>query len=312
VRKLLAALVAALLVGGLLLIIGQPSPGPRAASAAAPTVRFPRRTTTTLPTTTTLRTSTTTSTSTTLAGTTTTTGSTTTTGPGSTTTTQGSGVQPLGDPGGWHIILDDEFSQDGSLNTSLWTPYWFVNGGTQNGTVMEASNVSISGGELDLTLAANKTGALVSSNPDDGVPGHVGFQFTYGYAEARIYLPGVSGLAANWAAFWTDGQSWPADGEMDIMETLNGHACYHFHSNGGGPGACAGGDYTGWHTFGAEWDANQVLYFYDGVKVGTIASGITGMPMYLILENSLSGAYGGPSVIPATVQVSYVRVWQKT
>ncbi len=59
-------------------------------------------------------------------------------------------------------------------------------------------------------------------------------------------------------------------------------------------------------------DANQVLYFYDGVKVGTIASAITGMPMYLVLENSLSGSYGGPSVIPATVQVSYVRVWQKS
>jgi beta-glucanase (GH16 family) len=177
---------------------------------------------------------------------------------------------------------------------------------------MDSSNVSVSGGYLDLTLAANRTGALVSSNPDDGAPGHVGFQFTYGYAEARIYLPPAPGeLAANWAAFWTDGQNWPADGEMDIMETLNGEACYHFHSSAGAPGACLTGNYSGWHTYGAEWSANSVTYYYDGTEVGTITEGITGEPMYLILENSLSGSYGGPSVLPATMQVAYVRVWQQ-
>ena len=198
------------------------------------------------------------------------------------------------------MIFDDEFNAT-SLDTSKWAPYWFSNGASQNNTTMESSNVSESGGTLNLTLSGS-SGAIVSSNPSAGG----NFQFTYGAVEARMYLPASGSQVANWPAFWTDGQSWPTDGEMDVMEGLSGPACYHFHDPAGGPGGCASGNFSGWHTFGANWQAGSVTYYYDGKQVGTISSGITSSPMYLILENSS----GSPSVTPSTVKVDYVRVWQ--
>jgi hypothetical protein len=212
-----------------------------------------------------------------------------------------SSTQPLGGaPGPWTLNFDDEFSQDSSLNTSKWTPYWFSDGSSSNGTTMLSSNVSVANGVLNLELTPS-SGGLVSTNGK--------YQFTYGYAEARIYLPPSGSSIANWPAWWTDGQSWPADGEMDVMEGLGGQACFHFHSNAGGPGSCASGNFSGWHTFGADWEPGSVTYYYDGQNVGSITTGITGSPMYLILENS-GGSYGGPSVTPSDMEVSYVRVWQ--
>ncbi len=215
-------------------------------------------------------------------------------------TTAAAPVSPASSAAGpWVLKFDDEFNGS-SLDTSKWTPYWFSNGSTSNGTTMDSSNVSVSGGMLDLALNSG-SGGLVSTNGK--------YQFTYGYAEARIYLPAGGSQGATWPAFWADGQSWPTDGEMDVMEGLSGQACFHFHSDAGGPGGCASGNFSGWHTYGADWEPGSVTYYYDGQKVGTITTGITSQPMYLILENS-GGSFGGPALYPSTMQVDYVRVWQ--
>jgi carbohydrate binding protein with CBM4/9 domain/glycosyl hydrolase family 16 len=219
----------------------------------------------------------------------------------------GSGTpSPLGVSGTWTLIFDDEFTES-ALDTTRWAPYWFSDGDSSNGTPMESTNVAVSGGYLDLTLTSSGTGGLVSTNPSGGAS--PGFQFTYGFMEARIDLPGSGTEIANWPAWWADGQDWPTDGEIDVVEGLGGTAAYHFHDPSGGPGASVSGNYTGWHTFGANWQPGSVTYYYDGKAVGSITSGITSAPMYLLLENS-GGAYSGPSVRPATMQVDYVRVWQ--
>ena len=66
------------------------------------------------------------------------------------------------------------------------------------------------------------------------------FNFTYGYMEARIWLPG-SARIADWPAFWADGQNWPTDGEIDVLEGLSGQACVHFHNSAGGAGPAPAG-----------------------------------------------------------------------
>src|ERR1700682_4716091 len=64
-----------------------------------------------------------------------------------------------------------------------------------------------------------------------------------------------AGAISNCPAVWTDGQSWPTDGELDVMEGLSGQACWHFHDPQGGPGGCSSATYTGgWHTYGADWE----------------------------------------------------------
>lgn len=212
----------------------------------------------------------------------------------------------------------DEFNNS-SLNTSVWTRGWFGNGMTDfNGDCLDSRNVSEPGdGDLHLRLTAENVtcggasgstaGAMVSSNPGDHVSGHTGWQYTDGYIEWRAYLPpSSSGVIANWPGLWTDGQTWPTDGEDDVMEGGSGKACWHFHSSAGGPGSCASGNYAGWHVFGAEWEGGVVTYYYDGVKVGQISSGITSAPMYVIMDVVARS----PQLVPADMLIDYVRAWQ--
>ena len=184
-----------------------------------------------------------------------------------------------------------------------------------------ANNVTLPGdGSVHLKVTATPstcggvtrpyTGAMVSSNPSDGRASG-GYQFAYGALEARVYVPASGTQIANWPAVWTNGQNWPNDGEMDVMEGLSGKACFHYHSPSGGPGGCATGTYTGWHTFASLWEPGAVTYYYDGVQVGRITTGITMSPNYLLLDNTVSSTIGGPTLAPADMQVDYIRVWQR-
>jgi hypothetical protein len=212
------------------------------------------------------------------------------------------------------VVLDDEFST-GALNTALWAPEWFTNGSSQNGTTMETSNVSVGANGLALNLAANGTGGIVSSNPSDGVSGHSGFQIapTAGnpvYVEYKVTVPAApDGKIANWPALWLDGQSWPEDGEIDVMEGLAGEAAYHIHY-GSGSGTAQGGNVNtspGTHTYGVLWSTTGVTFVYDGAVVGSLTESMTS-PMYLIMENSVDAS---TSVVSGVTDVRYVRVFQQ-
>jgi len=231
---------------------------------------------------------------------------------------------PNGIPGAWTLQQADEFNA-ASLDSTKWQAGWFgagvtspANSGEQ--ACYDSRNVSLPGdGALHLKVTGTpstcggsirpNTGALISSNPSDGRASG-GYQYTYGALEARVYIPASGPSIANWPAVWTDGQSWPTTGEDDVMEGLSGQACFHFHSSSGGPGACAAGSYTGWHTFASDWEPGSVTYYYDGLQVGQITLGITAAPRYLILDNTVAAAIGGPTVLAADMQVDYVRVWQ--
>ncbi len=232
-----------------------------------------------------------------------------------TPTTAASG--PAGQVAGpWNLAFDSEFNGS-SLDTSQWSTGWFGSGITTGVSSSEQqcydpSLVSVTGGSLNLSAVARTESCGGASHPyasgmvtTDGT-----FSFTYGYMEARIWLPG-NGSIADWPAFWADGQNWPADGEIDTLEGLGGQACAHFHNPAGGPGACAAGNYSGgWHTFAADWEPGSLTFYYDGTPVWNDTSGITSAPMYLILNLALSSAITSPNTAPASMQVDYVRVWQ--
>jgi beta-glucanase (GH16 family) len=224
---------------------------------------------------------------------------------------------PPGDPASWHQVFDDEF--DGSsLDTSEWSTGWYGSGITApaNSEELECydpAQVVEGGGELDLNLIAKTESCGGQTRPyASGLISTAGkFSYTYGYAEVRAWLPGTSTIN-DWPGIWADGQSWPTDGELDVVEGLGGQACWHFHDPQGAPGGCAAGSsYTGgWHTYGADWEPGSVTYYYDGTVVGTITTGITSAPMYLILDLAADNTYGGSLAAPATMRVDYVRVWQ--
>jgi beta-glucanase (GH16 family) len=240
---------------------------------------------------------------------------------------QPAGVQPVGIPGNWNLVLDTEF--DGSsLDTSVWRTGWFGSGVTTPASNTDddcysPSNVSFPGDgtmHLDVTATSSTcggvtypyTGAMVTTNPNDG-RGSGGFQYTYGVLEARVYVPAAGTVIADWPAVWADGQSWPTDGEDDVMEGLDGSACATFHDPldvGIRTRACSTTVGPGWHTFASNWEPGSITYYYDGAAIATVTSGVTSAPMYLLLTNTVK--MGEPNVTePASMQVQYVRVWQQ-
>ena len=140
------------------------------------------------------------------------------------------------------------------------------------------------------------------------------FSFTYGYVEARVWLPSGPGGVADWPAFWADGQAFSAaGGEIDIVEGLHGDTCATFHDDtGAGTTTCPAGTFAGgWHTFAADWEPGSVTFYYDGSVVAKTDSGVTSLPMFLVLDLALSSGVTSPDLVPATMQVAYVRVWQR-
>jgi beta-glucanase (GH16 family) len=242
---------------------------------------------------------------------------------GSSAATSGTGTgQPAGAPGPpgnpstWHVVFDDEFTGT-TLDTSKWSTGWFGSGVTapvnpEELQCYDPGQVVVTGGELDLNLAAASESCGGVTRPYiSGLVNTDGkFSYTYGYVEARVFLPGT-GAITDWPAVWADGQSWPADGELDVLEGLGGLGCWHFHDLAGAPGGCLPGPFTGgWHTFGADWEPGSVTYYYDGLPVGSVTSGVTASPMFLILDLAVDNSYGGAIQAPATMHVDYVRVWQ--
>jgi len=219
--------------------------------------------------------------------------------------------------GSWHLVFNGTFTGQ-ALNTADWSTGWLANGITapvSKGELecYDPANVTVAGGALNLSLIRqpHSCGGRVRPYSSGMINTDGKFQFTYGFMQARIWMPGQSGQIINWPAFWADGQNWPRTGEIDVLEGLGGKACWHFINPGAVRGHCVAGTfYNGWHTFGADWEPRSITYYYDGHAVGRIRSGITHSPMYLILNNATTHLYQIPLHVPAVVRVAYVRVWQ--
>ena len=234
----------------------------------------------------------------------------------------GSTPVPTGVPGNWTLKFDSEFTGT-SLNTQ-WSTGWYGSGVTppansQEDDCYNPAEVSEGGGMLNLSLIQQSENCGGQKSYAGGLVSTMGkFSFTYGFIQARVWLParpGSSGQVANWPGVWADGQNWPQDGEIDIAEGLSGGVCAHFHGpdnpqgiGAGGGSGCPGGTYAGgWYTFAADWEPGSITYYYDGADIGSVTSGVTSAPMFLILDNATPQ---GSALAPATMKVAYVRVWQ--
>jgi beta-glucanase (GH16 family) len=227
------------------------------------------------------------------------------------------GGGPLGIPGSWQLVFDDEFDGFG-LDTTRWSTGWMGAGITSAVNTLEPvcydpAQVAVANGNLFLSVVQKEEscGGVTQPYAAGAVTTDGKASFLFGAFEARVYLPSAHQGVANWPSWWADGHHWPEDGEMDIAEGLGGRVCYHLrYTTTYSAGGCPDGDFTGWHTYAADWEPGSVSYYYDGVKVGTITnSGITPAPQFLILDYSV---YRDSTLTaaPLTMRVDYVRVWQ--
>jgi len=125
-----------------------------------------------------------------------------------------------------------------------------------------------------------------------------------------------SGKVDNWPAFWMDTTgSWPAGGEIDVMEGLGGLVYWHYHylsasgvdSSVGGP--ANGFDGCGTHTYEVSWTTSAITFYYDGTNVGTVTPAEIGVPlasgpMFVVNDYAASSEYGGPTAGNVTMEVA--------
>ena len=149
------------------------------------------------------------------------------------------------------------------------------------------------------------------------------FSTQYGYFEVRARLPAGRGL---WPAVWLlpiDG-TWPP--EIDIVETVGQEPTAQFGTMHWGteseprrvqPAAVFGrfDASKGFHTYGVDWQADRVTWYYDGVEVGSAPNRIRGQAMYLLANLAVGGHWAGApdetTRFPAEMVIDYVRVWHR-
>jgi hypothetical protein len=241
-------------------------------------------------------------------------------------------ARPMGFAGDWKMLFNDDFVRP-DVDTTKWRKNWF---GANNTVVTVPANsssedaldpkcatiedgwlllkaiadpVNVSGTDYSYRSGMVNTESLQTFVPTSGKP--VVF-------EAMIDIEASSGTTiGNWPAFWSNGVSWPTNGEIDIAEGLGGDIEPHFHYPAGdvsvnGPAE----DNTGIAAWAVKWTYQDKLEFAkDGAVYGTITPRGSGYqtalssPHYLLCNLAVASAIGGPNHIPGVVRFDYVRAW---
>jgi len=243
-------------------------------------------------------------------------------------------------PDGYTLVWSDEF--DGTeVNTQNWR---FEN--WRPGIVNHELQRYVAGGELDgqKTAKVEDGHLVITAMQHDGQVISARMNSTeawqYGYIEARIKLPKGKGT---WPAFWMmprdSHRGWPACGEIDIMEEVGYHAdytsssihCksyYHVINTQKTQERFTKGAEGEYHTYALEWTPDGIFMYVDGIhddSTLTFLNDGTGnddtwpfnKQFYIILNLAWGGDWGGKegvdeTALPASMEVDYVRVYQKT
>ncbi|WP_170110174.1 glycoside hydrolase family 16 protein [Flavilitoribacter nigricans] len=232
-------------------------------------------------------------------------------------------------------VWADEFNTDGAPNADNWT-YDLGTGdnGWGNGEAQfytdRAENVYVDNGTLKIVAKReNYNGTQFTSTR---LKTEDKFEFTYGKIEVRAKLPNGGGT---WPAIWMLGadyqtNTWPACGEMDIMEHVGNNqnvvqAAIHTPSSFGDTENKASTTVNGvsddFHVYELEWTADALKFSVDGNNFYTYEPEVKDASTYpfnkdffLILNVAIGGALGGEidnTFTEGVMEVDYVRVYQQ-
>jgi len=258
------------------------------------------------------------------------------------------------------LVWSDEFANSGSANilpdTKIWTydigyrccgnnelETYCAAGSATAPCDPNSPNAYIDAAGILHVVGRNPSGTTYTSArlKSQGV-----FSFMYGRIEARMKLPESQGM---WPAFWLLGNnittlSWPACGELDVMEHIDGSnppfyagaqpAGYDWiagsvhggstsaHLDGSQKYNPSGFSAAAWHTYGMIWTKGQVQFYVDDPQnvYATFTPANFGNPwpfdagpQFIILNLAIGGDWPGSpdatTVFPGDMQVDYVRVY---
>lgn len=232
------------------------------------------------------------------------------------------------------LVMEENFDTNGAPNSSIWG-YDIGGNGWGNNELQyytdRPENIVVENGVLKIT--ARQESYMGSGFTSARILTKGKFQQKYGRIEARIKLPWGKGL---WPAFWMlgadiDTNSWPACGEIDIMEYLGNDPTTVLgtvHGPGYSGGESISKSYsltnsrfdTDFHVFGIEWGEDYINYYVDDVLYNQVKrEDVTGewvfnKPFFIILNMAVGGNLPGSpnqdTVFPQEMLVDYVRVYQ--
>ncbi len=158
------------------------------------------------------------------------------------------------------------------------------------------------------------------------------------YFETRMKIPSGKAL---WPAFWLYRKKGGTNAEIDIVEVVNNqwdsskapnwtplayHNNVHISNSGDNAFASPKGNSlsSGYHTWACEWTSTQVKFYLDNNLIRTVSYPInnpnTGWgdsnPANVLINLAAGGGWPGPAddinAFPATLEVDYLRIYQKT
>lgn len=245
------------------------------------------------------------------------------------------------------LVWSDEFNGSGAIDANKWFHQTQLpNGGSWfNGEIQHYTNRTVnsyqSNGNLNLVAKKETFSDQGHTKQYTSARLNSKFAFTYGRVEVRAKLPsGVGTWPAIWmlgknineaGAYWqTQGfgnTSWPACGEIDIMEHWGNNQNYvqsamHTPSSFGGTinhgGQIIPTASTAFHIYELEWTQDKMVFSVDGVVHYTynpIIKDASTWPFdtdqYLLLNIAIQPSIT-TSFTQSAMEIDYVRVYQES
>lgn len=228
-------------------------------------------------------------------------------------------------PGWGSPVFQENFAGSG-INTGVWEVAHRANEANGEAQYYHPNQVSV-GNDL-LHLRADLDPSYTYGKPYLSGLVRTWQEWSHGRFEVRAKLPHGQGF---WPAIWLLPRhaSWPAGGEIDIMEA-RGDLPYgmssalhwgwdfnsrQYRSEWYESGANFQADF---HDYAVEWEVGTVRFYVDGVEHMRLYEpdvGIPSTPKSLILNLAVGGNYSGypnqTTPFPSEFEVDYVRVWQR-